>query len=123
MTKISTKSLYLFVSINKKNIMEDKAKIFLDRILDRIDNGEFDDHLDIPFASRKLLKSLIESKMSRKVETHATPILSDTDVWTCVDEVRETAAYTALMLFNANILEKKDDKLSVSDKWEKLLNK
>jgi hypothetical protein len=102
---------------------EDKAKIFLNRILDRIDSGEFDEHLNIPFASRKLLKSLVESKMAKKVETAATPVLSDTDIWNCVSEVRETAAYTASVLFKNGLLVKGEDGVvDTHPKLKELLN-
>jgi len=101
---------------------EDKAKIFLDRILNRIDNGEFDEHLNIPFASRKLLKSLVEAKMARKVETKSTPVLSDTDLWNCVSEVRETAAYTASVLFENGLLVKDEKGVGLNPTLEKLLN-
>jgi len=102
---------------------EDTAKIFLERILSRIDNGEFDEHLNIPFASRKLLRSLVESKMAKKVETNSTPVLSDTDLWHCVEEVRETAAHTASVFFKKGLLVK-DEKgvLVINPKLEKLIN-
>lgn len=102
---------------------EDKAKIFLDRVLARIDNGEFDQHLNIPFASRKLLKSLVESKMTKKVETGSTPVLSDTDLWHCVEEVRETAAHTASIFFKKGILVKDENGVvGLNPKLEKLIN-
>jgi hypothetical protein len=101
---------------------EDKAKIFLDRILERIDNGEFDEHLNIPFSSKKLLKSLVRSKMARKVETGATPILSDTDLWNCVSEIRETAAVsTAVFLKLGLLVEGKDGKFEVPEKFRNLV--
>jgi hypothetical protein len=102
---------------------EDTAKIFLERVLNRIDAGEFDEHLNIPFASRKLLRSLVEAKMARKVESNTTPILSDTDLWNCVNEVRETAAYTASVLFKSGFLSK-DEKgaVGINPKFEKLIN-
>ncbi|HRT03672.1 MAG TPA: hypothetical protein P5513_07015 [Candidatus Diapherotrites archaeon] len=103
---------------------EDKAKIFLNRILDRIDSGEFDEHLNIPFASRDLLKSLVKSKMKKKVDTNATPVLSDTDLWHCVEEVRETALYTASVFLKNNILIRdKDGKIVVNEEFLKIFNK
>jgi len=102
---------------------EEKAKIFLDRILERIENGEFDEHLNIPFASRKLLRALIESKMAKKVEMNSTPVLSDMDLWHFIDEVRETAAYTASIFFKNGILIKDENgSLVLNPKLEKLLN-
>ena len=102
---------------------EEKAKIFLDRSLEKIENGEFDEHLNIPFASRKLLRALVESKMAKKVETNSTPVLSDMDLWHCVEEVRETAAHTASIFFKKGILVKDENgSLVLNPKLEKLLN-
>jgi len=103
---------------------EDTAKIFLDRVLNRIDSGEFDEHLNIPFASRKLLRSLVESKMAKKVETNSTPVLSDTDLWNCVAEVRETAAHTASVFVKKGILVNDENGvLVINPKLEKLINR
>lgn len=105
---------------------KEKAKIFLERILDRIDRGEFDKDLEIPFASRKLLKSLVESKMNKKIETNSTPVLSDNDLDECVKEVRETAAETAAVFMKIGILQENDagetPRYQVSKEWESLLN-
>jgi hypothetical protein len=99
-----------------------RADIFLGRVMERIDRGDFDSQLEIPFASRKLLKSLVTQKMNRKVETNATPVLSDVDLDECVKEVRETAAQTAGLFLWAGILEKSEEGLKVSEVWDKILN-
>lgn len=104
---------------------ENKAEIMLGRILDRIDKGEFDKDLDIPFASRKLLKALVQSKMDKKVETNATPVLSDLDLEECVKDVRATAAEVAAVFGWAGILEKTDKTaelpIQVTEKWDNIL--
>jgi len=101
----------------------EQAKIFLGRVMEKIDRGEFDKDLDIPFASRKLLKALVTQKMNKKVETNSTPVLSDLDLTECVKEVRETAAETAAIFQWAGILEKPEgESLKVTEEWEKILN-
>ena len=47
-----------------KEKKEKKEAIFLVKIYKRIDQGEFDRDLSIPFASRRLLKALIKSKIN-----------------------------------------------------------
>lgn len=102
---------------------QEKVKIILDRIMERIDNGEFDKDLKIPFASKKMLKGLVESKMDIKLETNSTPILSDNDLDECVKEVRETAAHTASIFVKKGILVPDEDGiLGLNPKLEKLLN-
>lgn len=100
---------------------QETADIFLSRINDRINRGEFDDKLNIPFASRKLMKTVVEAKMAKKVETGATPVFSDTELNECVEEVRETAASTAAIFLEIGLLEKGDEGLKVSETWDNLL--
>jgi hypothetical protein len=99
----------------------ENGKIFLDRILSRIEAGEFDEHLAIPFASRKLLVALVESKMERKIETGGTPILSDTDIWNCLSEVRETAAHTTAVFLRKGILVKDENGIGLNPVLGKVL--
>jgi hypothetical protein len=101
---------------------QEKADIFLGRVNVRIEKGEFDNRLDIPFASRKLLRSLIESKIAKKIETSGTPILSENNIEECIEDVRETAASTAAVFLKLGILEKTDGGIKVTEKWAKILN-
>ena len=104
------------------NIMDqEKVDIVLSRINSRIEDGEFDNRLDIPFASRGLLRSLIESKMTKKVETNSTPMLSENELDECVRDVVETAMSTAAVFLKAGILEKTNEGIKVSESWKKLL--
>ena len=100
---------------------EKKESIFLVKINKRIDQGEFDRDLSVPFASRKLLKSLIKSKINKKIETNATPILSENNIIDCINEVKETAATTAGIFLKVGILEKVDGEYRVNEKWENIL--
>lgn len=101
---------------------QEKANVFLGKINLRIDAGEFDKVLNVPFASRRLLKALIKSKMDKKVETNATPILSENNIEECVQEVRETAAFTVAVFLETGIMEKVGNEYKVVDKWERMLN-
>lgn len=101
---------------------QEKVNIILSRINDRIERGEFDDRLDIPFASRKLLKSLVKAKIDRKVETNSTPMLSENELVECVEDVRATAAETAVAFLNAGILEKTEDGIKITEPWNNILN-
>ena len=101
--------------------MDQKAQIFLDRTLKRVENGEFDEHLSIPFASRKLMKAVIVEKMKQKVEKNATPVFSDTELYEIVGEVRETAAYTASVLSKVGILSDNGDGFGLDTKWQEKL--
>lgn len=100
----------------------EKAQIFLDRVLDRINNGEFDEHLTIPFASRELLTLSVESAMQKKLDTDSTPVFSETDIYDLIAAVRETAVETAGAFIKIGLLVKDEDgQVSMPDKWKKFL--
>jgi len=98
----------------------EKEKIILDQLFEKIDGGEFDKYLNIPFTSRKLLKSLVESKMDKKTEQGNNPIFSDSDIQACVEEVRETAAHTASVFLQMGLLKKDENGLLSGELLNKL---
>jgi hypothetical protein len=73
-----------------KNINND---VFLNKIMQRIKNGDFDAYLTLPFMTRDLLVTTIKGKLTKKVETGGTPILSDADLKDCIADVKESAVY------------------------------
>ena len=101
--------------------MDQKAQIFLDRTLKRVDNGEFDEHLSIPFASQKLMKAVITDRMNKKIENNSTPVFSDTELYEIVGEVRDTAAETAALLSNIGIMADEGNGMGISKKWQEKL--
>lgn len=102
--------------------MEEKARIFLNRAYERVDSGEFDSKLQIPFASKKLLKSLLKQMMTNKLNTGSTPVISDLDINDAVDQVRESAAHTLKTFMENGIIKRVDNKLEISEEWKKLLH-
>ena len=105
---------------------EEQATIFLGRVMARVEKGEFDNRLEIPFASRKLLKAVIQSKIDKKLETGATPILSENNLDECIEDVRETAVYTAALFLEVGILQENEKgsitKYEVTQQWNNRLN-
>jgi len=99
----------------------EKADIFLTRFINRLETGEFDKDLDIPFASRKLLLALVKAKINKKVETGGTPILSNINIDECISEVREQSAFTLSIFGKFGLLEERDGKKQLSEKWIKFL--
>lgn len=101
--------------------MDQKAQIFLDRTLKRVDNGEFDEHLSIPFASRKLMKAVITENMKQKVENNSTPVFSDTELYEIVGQVRETAAETAAVFAEMGLLTDDGNGYGLDQTWQEKL--
>lgn len=71
-----------------KNINND---VFLNKISQRIKNGDFDVYLTIPFMTRDLLQFSIKGRIDKKHATGGTPILNDAEIKDCLAEVKETA--------------------------------
>lgn len=65
--------------------------VFLSKISQRIKNGDFDTYLTLPFMTRDLLQLTIKGKIDKKITTGGTPILSDTEIKECLNDVKETA--------------------------------
>jgi hypothetical protein len=72
-----------------KNINDD---VFLNKINQRIKNGDFDVYFTIPFMTRDLLYSSLKGKINKKISTGGTPILNDAEIKDCISETKETAA-------------------------------
>jgi len=104
----------------------EQSAIFLGRVMARVDKGEFDKKMEIPFASRKLLKAVIQSKIDKKLETGATPILSENNLEECIEDVREAAVFTAALFLEVGILQENEKgsitKYEVTQQWNNLLN-
>ena len=95
--------------------MNDKAKVFFTKISEKVKNGDYDEFLDIPFISRKTILAAFKARILKKIETNATPLLSDKEIYECIGDAREVAAITAKLFLELGILEKTDDGLNVSD--------
>jgi hypothetical protein len=66
-------------------------EVFLNKITQRINAGDFDVYFTLPFMSKNLLLSCIKERLNKKITTGGTPILSDADIKDCIAEVKETA--------------------------------
>lgn len=100
--------------------MTEQAKIFLKKIDERIQNGEFDKSISI-FVSKNLIRSSIKARVLKKVETDAIPILSDAEIKEAIKDAKEIGAFTAKIFFENGFIEKTEDGYKVSEKIEKLL--
>ncbi|NMC61055.1 MAG: hypothetical protein GYA51_16990, partial [Candidatus Methanofastidiosa archaeon] len=83
-------------------------------------NGEFDKSVSI-FVSKNLIRSSIKSRILKKDETEATPILSETEIKEAIKDAKEIGAFTAKIFFENGFIERTEDGYKVSEKIEKLL--
>jgi hypothetical protein len=102
--------------------MDEKIKIILDGINEKIDSGIWDSDLNLPFTSRKMLKIVVEKRMNTKIQTKSNPIFSDNEIKDCVNEVRETAVVIASLFLKNGILEKTDNGLDIGHVMKRFFN-
>ena len=93
--------------------MNEQAKVFLNKMSEKIRAGEFDE--EFPFFTRDLIYASIKARIDKKLETGATPLLTETEVKEAIKDAKETAVMTAKLFLEAGILET----FGVPDKWRK----
>jgi hypothetical protein len=93
-----------------------QSKVFLTKITTAIKKGDYDKKLTVPFMTQDLLISAIKAKVNAKESKGSNPILTDTEIKECINDAKETAAYTAIILYQYGILSKDDkDKIELSN--------
>ena len=100
---------------------KEKTLVFSEKIKEKIYNGDFDDEISIPFMSRKLIKSSIDSRINKKLETGGTPLLSDSEIDAAVIDAKETAVSTTQIFIELGIITKTEEGYEVPEKVKKAL--
>ncbi len=101
--------------------MSEQGRVFLKKMSEKIRNGEYDESLNIPFATRELLYASVKARIDKKIETGATPLLSDSEIKDATKDTKETAAITCEIFYKAGITEKTEGGFIISDKWKRFL--
>ena len=65
--------------------------VFIIKISQRINQGDFDVYLNLPFMSKELLLSTMKSRLEKKIAVGGSATLNDIDIKDCLAEVKETA--------------------------------
>ena len=89
-----------------KNINHD---VFLNKISERIKNGDFDIYLTLPIMTRELLQTTIKTKIKRKIDSGGTPVLNDAEVKDCLAEVKETAVNIIAVYLKLGFIERTEE--------------
>jgi len=97
-----------------KNINSD---VFLNKITQRIKNGDFDTYLTLPLMTRELLYLSIKGRITKKIDTGATPVLSDVEVKDCLAEVKETAASMISLYLKLGFIKRNDNGFEFTPLW------
>ena len=97
--------------------MENK-NTFLETIHKGIDNGEYDNQLNLPFMNKKLFYNIIKGKINKKIETKGTPVLNNAEIKNIIEDMKEIAGSTFYIFVKSGILEKTEEGYKLSKKGQ-----
>jgi len=99
----------------------ESAQVFLNKIKDKISKGVYDKELTVPFMKRESIYASIKARVTKKLETGATPLLSDAEIKDAIKDAKEVAAISLELFSKIGILQKTEEGWIVTPKGEKLL--
>lgn len=97
-------------------MMNPNNSVFLHKIIEKIKKGDYDEYLTIPFMDKELLISTIKVKITKKIAKNTTPILTDSEIQACIQEVKDTALEICKIYLKIGIVEKTEDGYKISKK-------
>jgi hypothetical protein len=100
----------------------ESAQVFLNKIRDKIGKGLYDKELTVPFMKRESIYASIKARVVKKLETGATPLLSDVEIKDAIKDAKEVAAISLELFSKIGILQKTEEGWIVTEKGTKLLN-
>jgi len=95
---------------------EEKDEIFLNKINERIQRGDFDIYFKIPFMSRELLYITIKEKLNKKIKSKGTPILNDSEIRECISSVKEYAVHVFYIFLKFGFIIKTESGYKLTEK-------
>jgi predicted transcriptional regulator len=81
---------------------------------EKIQAGEFDKYLTMPMMTKELLYSSIKARILKKIETKATPVLTDTQVLDAIEDAKEAAGSSMYIFLQLGLVEKTEDGYQLS---------
>lgn len=91
--------------------------VFLNKMIQKIKNGEYDEQFIYPFMTRELLFNAIKSRLDKKISTGGTPILNDSEVKECISDTKETAINIIAVYLKLGFMEKTSSGYQFTKKW------
>jgi hypothetical protein len=101
-----------------KNINND---VFLNKIIQRIKNGDFDIYLTMPFQTRELFANSVKGRLFKKITTGGTPILSDNELKDCLAETKETAVNIVALYLKLGFMIKTEEGFEFTERGYKAI--
>lgn len=91
-------------------------KVFLNNFKNEVDEGKYDKYLTLPFMTKKLLYDTVKGKIDKKISSNKTPTMSDREILTTIEEIKETSGSIFYLFLKYGILEKTDTGYQLSRK-------
>ena len=101
--------------------MNEQAQFFLNRISEKIDRGEFDNHITIPFINRNLIYASIKTRVNKRIETNANPLRTELEINEAIKDAKDVAVIAASIFLKCGIIKKTKEGFEFSRAWEKYL--
>ena len=99
----------------------ESAQVFLNKMKEKINKGEYDSEITVPFMKKESVFASIKARVDKKLETGGTPLLSDAEITDAIKDAKEVAAISFEIFKKLGIMEKTETGWQVSPKGEKLL--
>lgn len=91
--------------------------VFLNKMIQKIKNGEFDEQFIYPFMTRELLFNAVKGRLDKKIITGGTPILSESEVKECIADTKETSLNIIALYLKLGFMEKTTTGYQFTKKW------
>jgi ribosomal protein S19E (S16A) len=99
----------------------ESSHVFLNKMKDKIDKGEYDKEITVPFMKRESIYASMKARVVKKLETGGTPVLTESEIKNAIHDAKEVAAISLALFSKVGIVEKTESGWAVTPRGEKLL--
>jgi len=91
------------------------GEVFLSKISQRINNGDFDVYLTVPFQTKELLFASIKTRLVNKILAAGSAVLTDHEIRECIKESENSALDIIGLYFKLGFIEKTEDGINITE--------
>lgn len=84
----------------------EQGKIFLKKIHERINEGDYDSEMIMPYMDRKLFFRLVKNKVLSKENNNSNPLLTTEEIKHIISDLRETSLNIVSLYLKLGFIEK-----------------
>ena len=90
-------------------------EVYLNKITQRVNNGDFDSMLVVPFMTRNLFLSSIKNRLNERETNGRARVLTDLELKDCINETQETAVEILQLYIKNGVMEITDEGLAYTE--------